>query len=101
MIEYIIFSHNLHDLFTIIGHDHADMKNEPAKKITVNLPDALYHRLRNEAHQQNLSLPEFIKKKVDLKPMKPTPLAKLPLKDLLAQTTPRFSHPDSRIDFFS
>ena len=77
------------------------MKNEPAKKITLTLPGALYHRLRDEAYQQNLSLPEFIKKQVDIKPAKPTPLEELHLKDLLAQTTPQFLHPDSRIDFFS
>ena len=75
------------------------MKNEPAQKITLTLPNNLYHTLRNQARKQNLSLPEFIQKKIQLRPA--DPLSKLPLKDLIARTTPKSPHPDARLDFFS
>ena len=77
------------------------MKQEATTKKTITLPAALYHKLRNEAHKQGLSLPEFIQNKIKLEPSQPTPLAKLPLKQLIQQTTPESSSPDARLDFFS
>jgi len=77
------------------------MNNKPTEKTTITLPAALYHKLRSEAHKQGLSLPEFIQNKIKLEPSQPTPLAKLPLKQLIQQTTPDSSTPDSRLDFFS
>jgi len=77
------------------------MKPEKSKKITITLPHAVYHRLRKEAHQQQLSLPEFVKNKVQLRPGQATPLAELPLKDILTITAPASIPPDARIDFFS
>lgn len=77
------------------------MKHKPTEKTTITLPAALYHKLRSEAHKQGLSLPDFIQKKIKLEPSSPTPLAKLPLKELIQQTTPNTSTPDSRLDFFS
>lgn len=78
------------------------MKNERTQKITITLPHTLYHRLRHEAHQQSLSLPEFVNKKIQLRPTEATPLAHLSLKEILAITAPPKSiAPDTRIDFFS
>jgi len=77
------------------------MNNKPTEKTTITLPAALYHKLRSEAHKQGLSLPEFIQNKIKLEPSQPTPLAKLPLNQLIQQTTPDSSTPDSRLDFFS
>ena len=77
------------------------MKHEPTEKTTITLPAALYHKLRSDAHKQGLSLPDFIQKKIKLEPSSPTPLAKLPLKELIEQTAPTTSPPDSRLDFFS
>ena len=83
------------------------MKNEATRKIIITLPQSVYHSLRGEAHKQNVSLPEFIKKKVQLRPAKTQPavdlrnLADLPLKKILAITAPKMNHPDERIDFFS
>jgi len=77
------------------------MNNKPTEKTTITLPAALYHKLRSEAHKQGLSLPEFIQNKIKLEPSQPTPLAKLPLKQLIQQTTPDSSTPDARLDFFS
>ena len=77
------------------------MNNKPTEKTTITLPAALYHKLRSEAHKQGLSLPEFIQNKIKLEPSQPTPLAKLPLNQLIQQTTPDSSTPDARLDFFS
>ncbi|MBT8044914.1 MAG: hypothetical protein KJO79_08180 [Verrucomicrobiae bacterium] len=77
------------------------MKIKPEEKTTITLPSALYHHLRYQAQQQELSLPEFIQKKVQLRPSKPTPLAQLPLKQIIQATTPKTAAPDSRLDFFS
>ena len=77
------------------------MKKKHTEKTTITLPAALYHKLRSEAHKQGLSLPEFIQNKIKLEPSEPTPLAKLPLKQLIRQTTPESATADSRLDFFS
>jgi len=77
------------------------MNNEPTHKITLTLPSSLYHALRNQAYAQNISLPEFIQKKIKLSPSEPSSFADLPLKELIAKTTPHSHHPDSRLDFFS
>ncbi|MCP5538454.1 MAG: hypothetical protein H7A51_19750 [Akkermansiaceae bacterium] len=77
------------------------MKAEPTEKITITLPHTLYHSLRNQAYKQGVSLPEFIQRKVQLRPSEPSPLAHLPLKKLIQQTTPETTNPDARLDFFS
>lgn len=77
------------------------MKPEGTQKITITLPHSVYLRLRNEAHQQKLSLPEFVKKKVQLLPAEAAPLAHLPLKEILTITAPESIAPDARLDFFS
>ena len=77
------------------------MKSEGTQKITITLPHAVYHQLRNEAQRQGVSLPEFIKQKVHLKPSQASPLANLPVQKILEITAPDFRHPDERIDFFS
>ncbi len=77
------------------------MNSEPTEKITITLPCALYHTLRNQAYGKGISLPEFIQRKIKLRPSELNPLADLPLKDIIQQTTPHSSHPDSRLDFFS
>lgn len=77
------------------------MNNENSQKITITLPHAVYHQLRKEAQRQKLSLPEFIKQKVQLKPSEASSLANLPVHKILAITTPDLKHPDERIDFFS
>lgn len=84
------------------------MKHDDAsEKITVCLPHSVYHALRNQAYSQGLSLPEFIRKKVDLKPSKKPEvltntesLAALPLREILDKTRPVGFHPDERLDFF-
>ncbi len=80
---------------------------EAIKKITVRLPHSVYHVLRNQAYQQNVSLPDFIRRKMDIKPRKEPvktdegrSLAALPLREILAQTTPAGFDPDDRLDFF-
>ncbi len=77
------------------------MNNEPTRKITLTLPNNLYHTLRNQAHKQGLSLPDFIQKKIQLRPSPPSTLSTLPLKELIAQTSPPSTHPDERLDFFA
>ena len=83
------------------------MNIEAPQKITITLPESVYLSLRREAHRQNISLPEFVKRAVQLRPKKsPTEnalkgLADLPLEKLLAITKPKICHPDERIDFFS
>ena len=77
------------------------MKPEGTQKITITLPHAVYHRLRNEAQRQKLSLPELVNKKIQLRSSQPTPLATLPLKEILAITTPEAIFPEARLDFFS
>ena len=77
------------------------MKQEATEKITITLPHALYHQLRNEARRQNISLPDVIQKKIQLKPSEPLPLARLPLKEIIAQTKPSALSSDVRLDFYS
>jgi|GEM_PF-1842487 hypothetical protein len=77
------------------------MKSEGTQKITITLPHAVYHRLRNEAKRQKLSLPELVHKKIQLRPSQPAPLAILPLKEILAITAPEAINPEARLDFFS
>ena len=77
------------------------MKNEPTEKLTITLPQSLYHALRNQAHKQGVSLPEFVQKKIRLRPADAAALAELPLKDLIARTTPETQNPDSRLDFYA
>lgn len=77
------------------------MKDEPTEKLTITLPQALYHALRNQAYKQGLSLPEFIQKKIQLRPADTTALAALPLKELIEKTTPASLPTDSRIDFYA
>ena len=81
--------------------------DETTEKITVRLPHSVYHALRNQAYQQNVSLPEFIRRKIDIKPgQEPrgidesNSLAALPLREILAKTRPVGFHPDERLDFF-
>lgn len=81
--------------------------DETTEKITVRLPHSVYHTLRNQAYQQNISLPEFIQRKIDLKPGREpqqkadaSSLAALPLREILAKTKPIGFHPDERLDFF-
>ena len=77
------------------------MNNDHSHKVTITLPQSVYHRLRNEANRKGISLPEFIKKKVQLEAKEASPLANLPIKQILAATAPDLRHPDERIDFFS
>lgn len=77
------------------------MKPKSTEKITITLPSALYHQLRNEAHRQGITLPEIIRKKVQLQPSEPSSLAKLPLSEIIAQTTPKPMSPEARLDFYS
>lgn len=83
------------------------MNQKPDQKITLSLPHSLYHQLRNEAHRRNLSLPEFIQKKIQLQPgplNQPTnaaTLGELPLKEILARTAPLTMSADERLDFYS
>jgi len=77
------------------------MKDKATEKITIILPCSLYHTLRNQAYKQGLSLPEFIQRKIQLRPSESSPLADLPLKKLIEQTTPDVAPTDSRLDFFS
>ena len=85
--------------------------DDEIEKITICLPSALYNVLRNQAYRQNISLPEFVRRKVDLKPspsgknsfgmeVDGVMLSKLPLNELLAKTAPVGFHPDERLDFF-
>ncbi|MGB0993989.1 MAG: hypothetical protein ACPG32_16155 [Akkermansiaceae bacterium] len=78
------------------------MKTNRDEKIQIELPASIYHALRNEAKRQGIDLPQFIRKKINLKPM-PQPmvenLARLPLREILAHTEPERS--EDRLDFFS
>ncbi|MBT8036799.1 MAG: hypothetical protein KJO21_04570 [Verrucomicrobiae bacterium] len=76
------------------------MKNETTEKLTITLPSSLYHSLRNKAHKQAISLPEFIQKKIQLRPNDTAALAELPLKELIEKTTPTSLNADARIDFY-
>lgn len=100
-VTFLTFSHNIHHDFIIPWQIANLMKPEHTEKITITLPSALYHTLRDQAYKQGVSLPEFIQKKIKLRPSEPTPLADLPLKELIQQTTPKSATPDSRLDFFS
>jgi len=80
------------------------MNKNSTEKLTIHLPHSVYHTLRNQAKRQNLSLPEFVQKKIELKPGEPGSLerlAELPLKEILARTTPVGGDPDERLDFFA
>ena len=96
-----VFSHNVHHVFIQARHAPGTMKQEATEKTTITLPASLYHKLRSQAYKQGLSLPEFIQEHIQLEPSKPAPLAQLSLKQLIKQTTPKSTNPDSRLDFFS
>jgi len=66
------------------------------EKITITLPTSLYYSLRNQAKKQNLSLPEFIEKRIKLQPSNPS-LSTLPLNQLLKTTAPKRKNP---LDFY-
>ncbi|WP_435894286.1 hypothetical protein [Oceaniferula spumae] len=79
------------------------MNDEPTEKLTIQLPHSVYHALRNQAKRQNVSLPEFVQRKIELKPGEPGSLqrlADLPLREILARTAPVGFDPDERLDFF-
>jgi len=97
----VCFSHKLHQVFTIIGHSPIAMKEQPDQKITITLPASVYHKLRQQAHQQGLSLPAIIQKKITLKPSHENNLAQLSVKQMIQQTAPKYHGPESRLDFFS
>lgn len=86
----------------MIRHRLIPMKHESTERITLTLPSSLYHALRSQAYRQGVSLPEFIKKKVELQPSSSSDLASLPLKDLIRKTEPKqvSGSPDSCIDFY-
>lgn len=77
------------------------MKEQADQKITITLPASLYHKLRAQAHQQGLSLPGMIQKKIALKPSEASNLADLSVKEMIQQTAPQYHQPESRLDFFS
>ncbi|MDG1357475.1 MAG: hypothetical protein P8P36_04710 [Akkermansiaceae bacterium] len=77
------------------------MKKQTDQKITITLPAPLYHSLREQAHQQGISLPTIIRKKITLKPSATGDLAKLSVKEMIQKTAPRHHGPESRLDFFS
>lgn len=74
------------------------MSERDNKKISIELPPALYHALRNETKRQGLELPDFVRRKIDLKPAEPSFLSQLPLSEILARTAPADS--GDRLDFF-
>ncbi|MFK7910801.1 MAG: hypothetical protein AB8F34_09360 [Akkermansiaceae bacterium] len=74
------------------------MKKNEREKITIELPTSVYHALRNEAKRRGLDLPEFIRRKIELKPADPSLLAGLPLREILSRTTP--ADGGDRLDFF-
>jgi len=87
--------------------------DETTEKVTICLPYSVYHGLRNQAYEQNISLPEFIRRRINLKPAQPlggeilcggnsatSSLSDLPLSEIFKRTTPKDLDPDERIDFF-
>lgn len=85
------------------------MSHKNKKKITVRLPDAIYHSLRNQAYEQNISLPDFVRSMVDFVPasgekelcdQSQRSLSSLPLREILSRTAPLSSSSDERLDFF-
>ena len=72
-------------------------ENHP-EKITIELPAALYHALRNEAKRQGLDLPDFVRRKIDLKPSDTAGLSQLSVSEILARTVP--AEGEDRLDFF-
>jgi hypothetical protein len=74
------------------------MSDTENKKITIELPTGLYHALRSEAKRQGLDLPDFVRRKIDLKPSARSSLANLPLSQILSQTAP--VEGEDRLDFF-
>lgn len=74
------------------------MNEDHGEKITIELPAALYHVLRNEAKRQGLDLPDFVRRKIELKPSDATSLSRLPLSEILARTMPIDG--EDRLDFF-
>jgi len=85
------------------------MNTKNKEKITVRLPRSIYHSLRNQAYEQNIALPDFIRSKVDLVPADEEirksdkgclGLSSLPLREIFSQTAPVGYSPDERLDFF-
>ena len=82
------------------------MKSGKSEKLVIQLPHDLYHQLRDQAYKHNLSLPDFVRQRVELKPSAEKDsaelkdLSELPVKDILAQTKPINWHADERLDFF-
>ena len=82
------------------------MKPCETEKIVIRLPHELYHRLRNQAYQHNLSLSDFVRQRIELKSTKGNQsdnlegLAGLSVKEMLARTEPDDLHLDDRLDFF-
>ncbi len=83
------------------------MNDESTKQLTLTIPTALYHTLRNEAYRQGVSLPDVIKSRVQLRPSTDAAsfarLASLPLSEIMSRTEPSAvtSHPDACIDFYA
>ena len=74
------------------------MTEDHREKITIELPAALYHALRNKAKREGLDLPDFVRRKIELKPSDATNLSRLPLSEILARTVP--AEGEDRLDFF-
>jgi len=83
------------------------MNDTNTEKITICLPCSVYHHLRQQAYKQNISLPEFIRKKIVLKPVEISchqeirSLASLPVREILAKTKPVGVDGNERLDFFN
>lgn len=75
------------------------MSERDSEQITIELPRRLYHVLRREAKRQGVELPDFVKRKIKLKPSEVKGLAKLPLSEILARTAPIGG--EDRLDFFT
>lgn len=78
------------------------MPQQPkTQAIHLRLPPKLCQDLENEAQQQQLSLADLIRKRIENNHPSPTPLARLPLGDILQRTRPAQLKPDQRLDFYS
>jgi len=82
------------------------MKSDETEKIIIQLPHRLYHRLRDQAYQHNLSLPDFVRERIELRSTEDSQtknmesLSTLSVKEILAKTKPTHWHVDERLDFF-
>ncbi|NWK55904.1 hypothetical protein HW115_09795 [Verrucomicrobiaceae bacterium N1E253] len=76
------------------------MKEKPTEQVTITLPSDLYQQLRSQAHRNHLCLADYIRKKVEPHITSPS-LGKLPLREIIARTTPHSIPPDARLDFYT